>query len=188
MFNYIENIFPQDLIDSLHNKYMTVKEDDQTSYDLWPPLMTEDETLPINYTEHISKKDKLLVLSSLFDNKDLPFYKDSRLKYTNIAIQKISPGSRIPKHSDNAIGSLTVFLNKEYDTSNGGEFIWWDNEETKVSYSVIPKYNCGVWALYNEEDVFPHEVATVNNYTRVSMQLFVWGKDRPFADQYQLRN
>ena len=90
MFNYIENVFPQDVIDSLHNKYITVKEDDLTSYDIWPPLMTEQNTLPANYTQHISKKDKLLVLSLLFDNEDSPFYNDARLRYTNIAIQKIS--------------------------------------------------------------------------------------------------
>ena len=188
MFNYIENIFPQDLIDSLHNNYITVKEDDLTGHDIWPPLMTVDKTLPINYTEHISKKDKLLVLSFLFDNEDSPFYKDARIRFTNIAIQKISPGSRIPRHSDTALGSLTVFLNKEYDTSNGGEFIWWPNEESEVSYSVIPKYNCGVWALYNEGDVWPHEVTTVNNYARVSIQFFIWGKDQDPTVKYQPRN
>ena len=187
MFNYIENVFPQDVIDSLHNKYITVKENDLKSYDIWPPLMTEDNTLPINYTEEISKKDKLTLLSLLHDNKDSPFYNNNSLRYTNIAIQKISPGSKIPKHCDSAIGSLTLFLNKEYDTSNGGEFIWCENEESKVSYSVIPKYNCGVWALYNEGDAFPHEVSTVNNYHRVSIQFFVWGKDRD-PTNYQIRN
>jgi hypothetical protein len=188
MFNYIENVFPQDVIDSLHNKYITVKEDDLTSYDIWPPLMTEQNTLPANYTQHISKKDKLLVLSLLFDNEDSPFYNDARLRYTNIAIQKISPGSRIPRHTDTALGSLTVFLNKEYDTSNGGEFLWWENEESKVSYSVIPKYNCGVWALYNEGDAMPHEVTTVNNYHRVSIQFFIWGKDQDPTVKYAPRD
>lgn len=174
MFKYIENVFPKEVIDSLHRKYFDIHDSDLVSYDIWVDSMTMDKTLPKNYIQNFSKKDQIQLLTLLYKDSNSPFYNNKRIMNSKISVQKITKGSSIPKHTDTAIGSLTVFLNKEYDTFNGGEFVWWDNEDAKESYSVIPKYNCGVWALNDSGKGAPHEVATVNNYTRSSIQLFMY--------------
>ena len=180
MFKYIENVFPEEVIDSLNEKYCAVKDDDLSSHDMWINVMTLDRTLPENHIQNFSMQDRIKVLALIHNDPKSPFYKDNRIKHADISAQKITVGSHIPKHVDRDVSaSLTVFLNKEYDTDNGGEAIWWENETTEESYSVIPKYNCGIWATYEDGVLMPHAVSPVNVHTRTTIQVFVWQKNMP---------
>jgi hypothetical protein len=54
------------------------------------------------------------------------------------------PGSYIPWHSDNNHkGSLTIYLNQDWDIDTGGYFMF-DHKDTNEIYAISPKKNAAI--------------------------------------------
>jgi hypothetical protein len=171
MFRYIENVFDETILNRFYNKYFQILDSDLNSHDIWADSATKNKTLPECFTSNLTTQERYELIEYLYSTPTSPFHQDNRIRNCDVAIQKLLPNCSIPKHTDTCIGSMTVFMNKEYDTSNGGQFVWYDPEVEKVSYSVIPKWNCAVWS-YNSG--IEHEVTTVNQHNRITMQFFIW--------------
>ena len=170
MFVYVENVFSDEVINFLVDTYAKVLENDNSSYVVWPKEMTNNNTLPEAFSTTVSGADRIKVLNDLVNNQTLPFNDYKKIKSAQLAVQKLLPGCLIPEHNDKCIASLTVFLNKE--NVNGGEFVW---EDKGIEITVVPKYNCGVYALYNEGTVGNmHKVNKVSgDATRYTLQMFI---------------
>lgn len=143
MFHYVENVFSTRVLDILTSKYCKILPTDNSSYEVWSSLMTDDNKLPEAFSTTIQGPDRMNIILDLFSNERLPFYKDQQTKFAQIAVQKLLPTCYIPEHNDTCRASLTVFLNEDV---TGGEFEWQGNG---IKVIIPPKFNCGVYA-YND--------------------------------------
>lgn len=171
-FHTIDNVFSNGTLQILH-KYCSVLPSDNSSYDVWPDVITDNKTLPECFSTTLYNKDRIVVLADLFEHSALPCANKSWLKSADIAIQKIVPGGGIREHQDHCKFSLTVFLNDP----SGGEFHWW-NELDDV-HVVKPKYNTGVYAFYEkcEYGAYHNVTPVTGNINRYTLQLFIFDKE-----------
>jgi len=158
-FEYAENILSDELLETL-SKYCNMNSHDETHW-----------FLKARYKSNIEQSDKLLIIDYLIKNQQSPFYKDRRLLVKNkMHLNKLGVGGALPPHTDTVCGSLTVFLNKEWSTDDGGIFVWTDTDGKQ--HSVIPKYNCGVWDRWDSPTTGSLHEVTVSNKPRYSLQIF----------------
>jgi hypothetical protein len=171
-FIVVENIFSKEVLDLLE-PYSTLLPSDKSSYDVWPSESTNNNTAPECFTSDVLGKDRLAIISELFNNNMLPCYNKTWLKQCDIAVQKIPVGGYIPAHTDFCLFSLTVFLSEV----SGGEFCWWDKHNNKNI--VEPKFNRGI-IVSNQTYTrgLKHKVEPVKESTRFTLQLFVFDKNK----------
>lgn len=173
MFTYIEDILSIELIDKLYDKYYQISDTDESSHDIWHEKMTENKTLVPTYTVQLSGKDKMLIQYELFNRIGSPFYNMKDVKHCDAAIIKYPTGSKLPFHIDTAIASCTIFLNKSWTLENGGIFQWVDRNN--ITHDVVPKYNCGVYSYYGEQQEGAEHGATevLGENHRAVLQIFL---------------
>jgi hypothetical protein len=170
-FTVYDSIF-SDKVLKLLEPYTKLLPTDKSSYDVWDPQATMNKTLTESFTCDVLGKDRMEIINELFENPELPCYKKTWLKKCDIAIHKVPPTSLLKKHKDVCRFSLTVFLS----SVEGGQFIWWDEEDNE--YSVDPYPNKGIIACYdNFTQGAAHAVRPVISGIRYSLQLFVYPKD-----------
>ena len=170
VYNVVDNIF-SDKVLTILKPYAKLLPSDKSSYNVWPAETTNNNTAPECFTCDVLGKDRLAVIDELYNNIKLPCYQKKWLKDCDIAVQKIPVGGFIPKHSDHCIFSLTVFLSEV----KGGEFYWWDEADEK--HTIQSSYNTGIISYQDTfTGGFMHEVATVEQGVRFTLQLF--GNDK----------
>jgi hypothetical protein len=166
----VDNIF-SDKVLTILEPYAKLLPSDKSSYNVWPNEVTFNKTAVECFTCDVLGKDRLAVIDELYNNSELPCYQKKWLKDCDIAVQKIPVGGFIPKHSDHCIFSLTVFLSEV----KGGEFYWWDEADEK--HTIQSSYNTGIISYQDTfTGGFLHEVATVEQGVRFTLQLF--GNDK----------
>jgi hypothetical protein len=169
-YNVVDNIF-SDKVLTILEPYAKLLPSDKSSYNVWPNEVTFNKTAVECFTCDVLGKDRLAVIDELYNNIKLPCYQKKWLKDCDIAVQKIPVGGFIPKHSDHCIFSLTVFLSEV----KGGEFYWWDEADEK--HTIQSSYNTGIISYQDTfTGGFMHEVATVEQGVRFTLQLF--GNDK----------
>jgi hypothetical protein len=162
----VDNIF-SDKVLTILEPYAKLLPSDKSSYNVWPNEVTFNKTAVECFTCDVLGKDRLAVIDELYNNIKLPCYQKKWLKDCDIAVQKIPVGGFIPKHSDHCIFSLTVFLSEV----KGGEFYWWDEADEK--HTIQSSYNTGIISYQDTfTGGFLHEVATVEQGVRFTLQLF----------------
>ena len=160
MFQYTENILSDNLLQLLESKYCNMDSHDGTHW-----------FLRERHHSLISDSDSMLVVEHLLKSKHSPFYKDRRLLTRSmIHINKLGVGGALPPHTDTVAGSMTVFLNQEWEQQDGGEFVWTDTN--KQQHTVIPKYNCCVWDKWDVPTTGSLHEVLVCNKPRFSLQIF----------------
>lgn len=170
VYNVVDNIF-SDKVLTILKPYAKLLPSDKSSYNVWPNEVTFNKTAVECFTCDVLGKDRLEVIDELYNNIKLPCYQKKWLKDCDIAVQKIPVGGFIPKHSDHCIFSLTVFLSEV----KGGEFYWWDEADEK--HTIQSSYNTGIISYQDTfTGGFLHEVATVEQGVRFTLQLF--GNDK----------
>jgi hypothetical protein len=170
VYNVVDNIF-SDKVLTILEPYAKLLPSDKSSYNVWPNEVTFNKTAVECFTCDVLGKDRLAVIDELYNNIKLPCYQKKWLKDCDIAVQKIPVGGFIPKHSDHCIFSLTVFLSEV----KGGEFYWWDEADEK--HTIQSSYNTGIISYQDTfTGGFMHEVATVEQGVRFTLQLF--GNDK----------
>ena len=168
----VDNIF-SDKVLTILEPYAKLLPSDKSSYNVWPNEVTFNKTAVECFTCDVLGKDRLAVIDELYNNIKLPCYQKKWLKDCDIAVQKIPVGGFIPKHSDHCIFSLTVFLSEV----KGGEFYWWDEADEK--HTIQSSYNTGIISYQDTfTGGFLHEVATVEQGVRFTLQLFVFDKKK----------
>tara|TARA_B110000444_G_scaffold258548_1_gene299757 strand:+ start:2704 stop:3357 length:654 start_codon:yes stop_codon:yes gene_type:complete len=181
-FTYFENILSTQLADELHDYYY--KKVIELSRPVYGDQLVEHflngkarQVLPS--TVNLTQDQQLRILEELYNNEQLPFYKDKRILRglgLPMRINNFLPGGGFPPHTDNAWGSMTLFLNKEWKEEWGGNFVWYTDEDTNQENGIAhtPKYNCGILDCYPEPTVgCLHRVEEVTT-ERLSVQAF-WG-------------
>jgi len=172
MFKYIENILSDNIIDYLYDKYYSISHTDESSHDIWDSKMTEDKNLPPVYTTQLSGKDKTQIQFELFNRIQSPFYNMKDVKHCDAAIIKYPTGTKLPYHIDTSIASMTIFLNKKWRADDGGIFQWVEESGIK---GVVPKYNCGVYAIFDSQQQGAEHGATevIGKDHRAVLQIFL---------------
>ena len=159
-FQYAENILSSELLDMLKSKYCNMDNHDEVHW-----------FLKARYRSEIEEGEKLLIIDHLLNNKESPFYKDRRLlTKRQIHVNKLGVNGALPPHTDTVCGSLTVFLNEQWDEQDGGLFVWTDNDGKQ--HTVTPKYNCGVWDKWDIPTTGSLHEVTVCQKPRYSLQIF----------------
>jgi hypothetical protein len=110
------------------------------------------------------------VEDSLAEHNLIDYARDESLKRTKTVMLYIWPaGSYIPSHRDSTHGkAITVYLNKDWQTDDGGLFCWGDGP----TYScILPSYNTAVENSMSEN----HFTTPVNSKEklRFSLQIFI---------------
>lgn len=168
----VDNIFSDKVLTMLE-PYAKLLPSDKSSYNVWPNEVTFNKTAVECFTCDVLGKDRLEVIDELYNNIKLPCYQKKWLKYCDIAVQKIPAGGFIPKHSDHCIFSLTVFLSEV----KGGEFYWWGEADEK--HTIQSSYNTGIISYQDTfTEGFLHEVETVEQGVRFTLQLFGYDKKK----------
>jgi hypothetical protein len=181
-FTFYENILSNELVDELHDYYYGRIE--ERSIPVYGKKFVDifkvgkaRKVLPgtVNLTQH----QQLRILEELYGNPNLPFYKEKRLLKDlglPMRINNFLPGGGFPPHTDFAWGSMTLFLNKEWNEEWGGNFVWYEDDDTEQEngIAITPKYNCGILDCYPEPTVgCLHRVEEVTQ-DRLTVQAF-WG-------------
>ena len=179
-FTYHENILSQELIDELHDYYyQKVIELSRPVYgdQIVEAYLNGPTRLVLPATVNLTSDQQLRVLEELYGNERLPFYKNKQILRGLAYPMKINnylPGGGLPPHTDQAWGSMTLFLNKEWKEEWGGNFVWWTDEDTEQENGMAytPKYNCGILDCYPESiEGCLHRVEKVTQ-ERISVQAF----------------
>lgn len=172
-FKYVTDVLSADLIEALIKKHCDIFNTDEKSHDTWDDRITNNKKLPIVYATQIIGKERTQIQFDLFNRAESPFYNIKDVKHCDVAIQKYPPNSELPFHLDTCIGSLTLFLNKHWEPSWGGEFIWKDTDGavTKVS----PCHNAGIYVLNETQQTgLDHGVCTITGPDiRYTLQVFM---------------
>ena len=101
-----------------------------------------------------------------------------------VAIQKYPQGAVLQAHKDRSVGSVTIFLNKEWDINDGGMFHWIDDNAKGNGYCVLPKYNSAIIKMPNDTNTNElgqeHWVTGIlGEKARSVIQMFIWGHGDP---------
>lgn len=185
MIKYIDNFLSPNVIASM-DKYCQIFEDDYNSDTYWNPKFTKETDRVSCFSNKVEGTELFELKEDIFHNPNNPFYKDKRIRNMSCAIQKYPKGAVLSAHKDRCIGSVTIFLNKEWGINDGGIFHWLEDDMDGQGYSVIPKYNSAVYMISNDPNkrlnvVGPlHWVTEVLSDTpRCCIQLFMWGDGNP---------
>ena len=182
MFEYVENFLSPHVI-AQFDKYCGLNEADESSDDVWNPAFTKYNDNETCFTQKCTDNELWLLRDDIFNNKDNPLYKNRVVRNMSCAIQKYPKGAVLQAHKDRCIGSVTIFLNKNWDINSGGMFHWIDDDAKGNGYCVLPKYNCAILKMppkgHNNKNSLgqTHWVTEVlGNDTRSCIQIFIWGQ------------
>jgi hypothetical protein len=175
MTTYKENILSLDVIEHFDQYCKLLPTDDSSNYS-WKEEFTKASGRPECFSQQFEGDERFMIQNDLYTNPESPFYKDKRIRNTNVAIQKYPKGASILCHSDRNIGSFTIFLNKEWGPNDGGMLHWETDEGDKC---LLPKYNCGIIITtdgLNNKPGPKHWVSAVKSDTpRCAIQIFMYG-------------
>lgn len=180
-FTYYENILSLELINELHDFYYgNILDMSRNVYGngLVDAFLVGEWRAVLPSTINLSKEFQLRIIEELYNNENLPFYKNKKMIRTvgelPMRINNFLPGGKFPPHTDNAWGSMTLFLNKEWKPEWGGNFVWYEDEDTNQEngHSIAPNYNCGILDCYPEATQGAlHRVEEVT-HERITIQAF----------------
>lgn len=171
-FVYIENVLSSDVIEHFYQRYSSISPHDQSSHYIWDEKMTGNGSMIPTWSTQIDGSDRALLRTDLYTNPSSPFYKSKDVKHCDVAVLKYPKGSSCPEHIDTAIGAMTVFLNKSWSVDKGGLFQYLHKDQW---HTVIPKFNCAVYSLYDVQQTGPeHKVTEVlTDDVRCVLQIFM---------------
>jgi len=180
MIKYIDNFLSPNVIATL-DKYCQILEDDNNSDTYWNPKFTKTTDRVSCFSNKVEGTELFELKEDIFNNPTNPFYKDKRIRNMSCAIQKYPKGAILSAHKDRSIGSVTIFLNKEWGINDGGMFHWLEDSAEGNGHCVLPKYNSAVYMVLEEgtSNVLgpTHWVTEVLSETpRCCIQLFMWGE------------
>lgn len=179
-FTYYEDILSPGLINELHDYYYgnIINLSRGVYGDQLVDTFLEGEARKVlPSTINLNADHQLRIVEELYNNENLPFYKNKKMMRSlglPMRINNFLPGGGFPPHSDNAWGSMTLFLNKEWEPEWGGNFVWYKDEdaEQENGIAITPKYNCGILDCYPEPTVgCLHRVEPVTQ-DRITIQAF----------------
>ena len=121
---------------------------------------------PVNILKIIDKK---LINKITKDLKEIPEFKNVKIKNTAFNLYFWDRGSYIPFHSDKGNKfSATIYLNDVWDENDGGIFLYKQNNEIK---GILPEYN----KIIVNNKFLEHSVSMIvptAEHPRVTMQIF----------------
>jgi len=169
-FTVTENLFTQDILDNVINKYSKWNSTDKPS-DYWPEgAKNKDAEVSV---EPLTDQDQIQLKEYLY-TEDISLFKGFKpIKNATFMVFKAKPGYILSAHEDQCVASLTVFIDPQATDKSGGEFYWIDESGNKNI--VNNHYNTGIfWKSSNFETSFnPKHGTLVNNTDRFVMQMFV---------------
>ncbi len=175
-----ENVFSERILKIL-SSYTQLLPTDKRTEQYWTDMHKLYPDTPNAFTCDVLGKDRMEIISELFENTRLPCYHKRWLRDADIAIHKMPDGTFVPKHKDHCIFSMTLFISPTIDYT-GGNFLWWDDNNNMLT--VEPKYNTGIVAYYdNFKHGANHQVTTIHGGIRYTMQLFVFDKRNKSTDK-----
>ena len=80
--------------------------------------------------------------------------------------------SQINWHPDNNKGSITIYLNEDWDPNWGG-FFCWKERDTEKGYMYVPKFNTALVVRGNP----PHHVSLISPFAPIRKTLQIWITD-----------
>tara|TARA_B100000963_G_C22577129_1_gene648991 strand:- start:39 stop:620 length:582 start_codon:yes stop_codon:yes gene_type:complete len=192
MFEYKENFLSPHIIAEF-DKYCALNEADISSDDAWNSGFTKDNDNVECFTQKPTDAEIRLIKDDIFNNESNPFYKNKFVRNLCVSVQKYPQGAVLNAHKDRCVGSITVFLNKEWDRDDGGMFHWVDDNAEGNGFCVLPKYNSAVIVLPGQENINKigqtHWVTEVlREDPRCCIQMFIWGEGDPNNTLYEEAN
>tara|TARA_R110000803_G_scaffold42597_2_gene91195 strand:- start:15252 stop:15920 length:669 start_codon:yes stop_codon:yes gene_type:complete len=180
-FTYYENILSEGLINELHDYYYgNILDLSREKYGegFVEKFLNSEAPKVLPSSVNITQDHQLRILDELYHNENLPFFGNKKILRGSIGlpmrINNFLPGGGFPPHTDNAWGSMTLFLNKEWKPEWGGSFVWYEDDDTEQErgHEVQPKYNCGILDCYPETvEGCLHRVMEVTR-ERITIQAF----------------
>ena len=194
MFEYVENFLSPHII-AKFDKYCALNESDTSSDYAWNPAFTKDNDNVECFTQKPTDNELWLLRDDIYHNKDNPLYQNKIVRNMDCAIQKYPQGAVLNAHKDRCVGSITVFLNKEWNKDDGGMFHWVDDDAEGNGYCVLPKYNCAIINTppkdHDNKNILgqTHWVTEVLRADpRCCIQMFIWGEGDANNTLYQEAN
>jgi len=99
------------------------------------------------------------------------YFNDNIKLAVQYCIWQVNSGINLHNDYLHDIGA-TIYLNKNWDVSNGGIFLWKDND-SNIYKGLVPKQNTMI--INNENQ--PHLVTSINHYPeKFRYTIQIWGK------------
>ena len=86
------------------------------------------------FTQNPTDNEIWLLRDDIYNNISNPLYQNKHVRNMCVAIQKYPQGAVLSSHKDRSVGSVTIFLNKEWDINDGGMFHWIDDDAKGNGY------------------------------------------------------
>ena len=157
MIQKYANVFDEQLIQNIMEYFKSI-----LSKDLWSSSIGWDQDLSLISSNTLTHKiqDKLLIkeIKKNIEEKIQINFDDEDLDFTS-SIYVWSGGSYITWHPDNYYPyNGTIYLNEEWDSNDGGIFLYRDNQTNEIK-GIEPTYNSMVVNSSTETD--PHNLHCV---------------------------
>ena len=183
MFEYKENFLTPEII-AVFDKYCELSELDKSSDDAWNSRFTKYNDNVECFTQNPTDNELWLLRDDIYNNISNPLYQNKHVRNMCVAIQKYPQGPVLSSHKDRSVGSVTIFLNKEWDINDGGMFHWIDDDAKGNCYCVLPKYNSAIIKMPNDTNTNElgqeHWVTEIlGEKARSVIQMFIWGHGDP---------
>lgn len=183
MFEYKENFLTPEII-AVFDKYCELSKLDKSSDDAWNPRFTKYNDNVECFTQNPTDNELWLLRDDIYNNISNPLYQNKHVRNMCVAIQKYPQGAVLSSHKDRSVGSVTIFLNKEWDINDGGMFHWIDDDAKGNGYCVLPKYNSAIIKMPNDTNTNElgqeHWVTEIlGEKARSVIQMFIWGHGDP---------
>lgn len=152
MLKKYDNVLNEQLIENIMNYFKSILDKD-----VWSSSVGWDQDLSLTSSNTLTHKiyNKLLIkeIKKNIENKIQVDFDDENLNFIPF-IYVWSSGSYITWHPDNCYPyNGTIYLNKEWDSNDGGVFLYRDNQTNEIK-GIEPIYNSMVVNSSTETD--PH--------------------------------
>ena len=161
-----ENVLPEDLCHSLIKEFKNKPQVDRTNRHHWYPVIVQHSSYVL--VNDVVGEPRERVLRALRD-KGMPFSSSSSCMF-----YRWTAYSYIPTHADEGFcRSGTIHLNENYNTFDGGMFLYMDYDRNEW-IGVEPRFNrCVYFDQTNHPDGTSHMVTPVTSENeRMSIQMF----------------
>ncbi len=158
----IDNLLPEELCERILENYANRNQIDRTSRHTWPDSIMAPTT-GICLVNDIDRGLSQEIIRTISERTSFTTDKEIVMFY------RWTPLGYITKHSDYGYaGGISIYLNKDYKTEDGGVFMYRLNDDDNWT-GVEPIYNR---ACILQGDVSHWTTPVTGNKDRISMQIF----------------
>tara|TARA_Y100000593_G_C4289382_1_gene327409 strand:+ start:550 stop:1140 length:591 start_codon:yes stop_codon:yes gene_type:complete len=175
-----DDVLPEEVYNALLDKYENKPEVDRVNKTAWAgPIISEtgvvlindiDKKITIDIAKAIMEKSDFFTIGPKEEGEDVDAMIQNIFQYGyNMMFYRWTPLSYIPVHSDYGLyAAATIYLNKDYDITDGGVYMYKTNEEDSWT-AVEPKFN----RMVVVQGDTPHwSTPNTSKRNRLSLQMF----------------